>query len=321
MRPLEPRKGPGVRRVAVDDAPRAAPRLTRTPERRAIAETLPRALDGSALPPGAGARGALAAWMTSPDNPLFARAFVNRVWSQLLGRGFVNPVDDLRPSNPPVAPAAEATLARGFAAHGHDVRWLVEAVASTRAYGLASGAVPAGPAPSAPDGAAPFARFELTPLGPEELVNALFTAAGDTSVLGARPDAQKAKMRRALAQRYAFLFDVDEENARIAGTLGQALALSGNDSSPRSSAWPRGRRRRAVCRGAGGGPPPERTTTPCSSCGSGSRAPPADDSRAPARPRRGAAAPRGDASLRGRRLVAGALERVLLQPLTATRAS
>lgn len=260
VRPLEPRKGPGVRRVAVDDAPRAAPRLTKTPERRAIAETPPRALDGSALPPGAGARGALAAWMTSPDNPLFARAFVNRVWSQLLGRGFVNPVDDLRPSNPPVAPAAEATLARGFAAHGHDVRWLVEAVASTRAYGLASGAAPAGPAPSAsaPDGAAPFARFELTPLGPEELVNALFTAAGDTSVLGARPDAQKAKMRRALAQRYAFLFDVDEENARedYAGTLGQALALSNGELvaavvgvAARSEA---ARRLRA---GPGGGPP------------------------------------------------------------------
>ena len=44
--------------------------------------------------------------MTSKDNPLFAKSYVNRVWSYFFGRGIIDPVDDIRASNPPVNPAA-----------------------------------------------------------------------------------------------------------------------------------------------------------------------------------------------------------------------
>ncbi len=54
------------------------------------------------VPAEAGPAAALAAWLTAPDNPFFARAGVNRLWSQLLGRGIVEPVDDFRDSNPAV---------------------------------------------------------------------------------------------------------------------------------------------------------------------------------------------------------------------------
>ena len=57
-------------------------------------------------------REALAVWMTSPDNPYFAQVAVNRVWAELMGRGIVDPVDDLRATNPPSnAPLLEGWLA------------------------------------------------------------------------------------------------------------------------------------------------------------------------------------------------------------------
>src|SRR3569832_735549 len=56
------------------------------------------------LGPGDDPREAFANWLTSPKNPWFARAIVNRVWFWLLGRGIVNEPDDLRPDNPPENP-------------------------------------------------------------------------------------------------------------------------------------------------------------------------------------------------------------------------
>ena len=63
----------------------------------------PRPLFGTAraIAPGEDPREALADWMTSPDNPYFAQVMVNRVWADLMGRGLVDPVDDLRATNPP----------------------------------------------------------------------------------------------------------------------------------------------------------------------------------------------------------------------------
>lgn len=79
-------------------------------------------------------RVALAAWMTSPDNPYFARALVNRVWKQLMGRGLMEPVDDLRPTQPAVYPAVLEALTRDFVSHGFDLRHLIRTIATSRAY-------------------------------------------------------------------------------------------------------------------------------------------------------------------------------------------
>src|SRR4029453_488158 len=65
----------------------------------------PRLLGGKEVPPGKGtARGALAEWMTSAENPYFARAMANRTWWRLFGRGIVDPVDDIHAANPPSPP-------------------------------------------------------------------------------------------------------------------------------------------------------------------------------------------------------------------------
>jgi hypothetical protein len=88
-------------------------------------------------------RASLAEWLVSRDNPMFVRNLVNRVWKHLLGRGLVEPVDDLRPTNPPANPALLDALAANCVQHGFDLRWLVREIADSRTYQLASLPTPA----------------------------------------------------------------------------------------------------------------------------------------------------------------------------------
>ena len=80
----------------------------------------------------------LADWMTGADNLLLARAFVNRVWALLLGRGLVHPVDRMDSSRPPSHPELLDWLAEDFARNGYDVKRLVRHLTATRAYQLDS---------------------------------------------------------------------------------------------------------------------------------------------------------------------------------------
>lgn len=81
---------------------------------------------------------ALAAWIAAPDNRFFARAQVNRIWFQLLGRGIVEPIDDFRDTNPPSNPALLDALAQDFVARGYDLRHLIRTIMTSRVYQLAS---------------------------------------------------------------------------------------------------------------------------------------------------------------------------------------
>lgn len=73
-------------------------------------------------------------WLTSPKNPWFARAFVNRTWRQFFGRGLVEPIDDLRADNPATHPEVLDELSQQFVAHDFDVKYLVRAITATDAY-------------------------------------------------------------------------------------------------------------------------------------------------------------------------------------------
>lgn len=83
-------------------------------------------------------REVLADWLVAPGNPYFARALVNRVWGAMMGSGIVNPVDDMRTSNPPANPALLEALARDFVEHGHDLKQLMRRIANSRVYQLSS---------------------------------------------------------------------------------------------------------------------------------------------------------------------------------------
>ena len=82
------------------------------------------------------AREPLMDWLRSKDNPYFARAFVNRVWSNYFGIGIVEPVDDLSLANPPSNRELLDYLAQGFIDSGFDMKWLHREIANSRTYQL-----------------------------------------------------------------------------------------------------------------------------------------------------------------------------------------
>src|SRR5262249_32890312 len=81
-----------------------------------------------------------AAWLTSPSNHMFARTVVNRVWAKFMGRGLVDPVDDLRATNPASNEELLAALERDFVEHGYDLRRLVRTIMNSTTYQLSSAA-------------------------------------------------------------------------------------------------------------------------------------------------------------------------------------
>jgi hypothetical protein len=81
-------------------------------------------------------RQSLAEWLTSHDNPLFGKAMANRVWSYFFGHGIIEPVDDIRASNPPVNPQLLDALTKDFVDHNYDLRRLIRTIANSRTYQL-----------------------------------------------------------------------------------------------------------------------------------------------------------------------------------------
>jgi hypothetical protein len=101
----------------------------------------PKPLFGSAPigdDPESDPREALARWMTSTENPYFARVIVNRIWADLMGRGIVDPVDDLRATNPPSNGPLLDALADDFRRHGYDLKHLIRTILASSVYSLRS---------------------------------------------------------------------------------------------------------------------------------------------------------------------------------------
>jgi hypothetical protein len=96
---------------------------------------------GNKLPIGtkdAERRGSLAKWITEKENPYFAKSLVNRLWSELTGEGFYEPIDDIGPDRHATSPKTLEYLAREFTATGYDVKWLFSVIAATEMYQLPS---------------------------------------------------------------------------------------------------------------------------------------------------------------------------------------
>jgi hypothetical protein len=190
-------------------------------ELKRIAEAPPRGLDGTDFSTAPNRRFALAQWMVKPENPYFAHAVVNRYWAHLVGRGFVEPIDDFRRSNPPVAPALLDRLAADFVAHDYDLKHLIRLICATRAYQLA--VVPGRPGEW---DERLFVHHRMRPLTGEELYNALAAATGLENALqkAGLPNVDQLKLQ--IQNAFDFLFSVDEEAAppaEFAGSIQQAL--------------------------------------------------------------------------------------------------
>ena len=83
-------------------------------------------------------REALAKWLTSSENPYFARNIANLVWSHFIGRGIVEPVDDARISNPPSNSELLDALARRLVEYRYDLKRLVKDICTSRTYQLST---------------------------------------------------------------------------------------------------------------------------------------------------------------------------------------
>lgn len=104
----------------------------------------PRPLDGVALTidDPRDRREHLAHWLTSPGNPYFARAIVNRVWANYMGRGLVEMVDDLRATNPPTNDLLLNALAEDLVKHRYDLKHLIKTIMASAAYQRSASALP-----------------------------------------------------------------------------------------------------------------------------------------------------------------------------------
>jgi len=102
----------------------------------------PRFLGGQPIDiePGADRRVQFAQWLTAKDNPFFARAMANLIWRNMMGRGIVNPVDDMRETNPPTHPALLNALAKELAGHNFDQKHLIRLIANSVTYQRSSAA-------------------------------------------------------------------------------------------------------------------------------------------------------------------------------------
>ncbi len=104
----------------------------------------PQPLDAAALDASSQTdrREHLARWLTSADNPYFARTLVNRIWAAFMGRGLVEPVDDLRATNPSTNERLFGALTEDFVAHDFDVRHLIRRILRSTSYQLSSRTTP-----------------------------------------------------------------------------------------------------------------------------------------------------------------------------------
>lgn len=129
--------------------------------------------DEPSLEPDGAARPRLADWVTSPQNPFFARATANRVWFALFGRGLVNPVDDMHAANDPSHPELLADLAEDLKASGFSVKHLVRAICNSQTYQRTSR-----PAKGNEDAREHFARMPVRVMGPDVLYDSLVRVLG-----------------------------------------------------------------------------------------------------------------------------------------------
>ncbi len=117
---------------------------------------------------GTDRREVLADWLASPENPFFARNLANIVWSHFFGQGIIEPVDDVRISNPPSNPELLDQLASRFTEYQYDFRKLVRDVCTSRIYQLSTRTNP-----SNEDDLRNFARAQLRRMRAEVLLDVI----------------------------------------------------------------------------------------------------------------------------------------------------
>jgi hypothetical protein len=138
-------------------------------------------------------------WLTQPSNPYFARAVVNRYWAHFFGRGIVDPLDDMRVTNPPSNPELLDALAEEFLAHRFSLKALVRTICTSRTYQLSSV-----PNESNQGDKQSFARYYPKRLQAEVLFDAVAKLTGSPSSFPGLPTDRYAPNRAIMLPDEAF---------------------------------------------------------------------------------------------------------------------
>jgi len=128
----------------------------------------PKPLDGPEMEDALDRRRPLGVWLTAKENKEFSRSIVNRYVAFLLGRGLVEPVDDMRATNPPTNPELLDRLAGHFVDSGFNIKQLMRAIMTSRLYQLESQPTPANASDSKF-----YSHFHVKRLGAEPLMDAI----------------------------------------------------------------------------------------------------------------------------------------------------
>ena len=148
----------------------------------------PKALGGPVLDdPKSDRRVRLASWLTSPENPFFARSLVNRIWFHLIGRGIVEPVDDFRDSNPASNDELLNGLTDSFVKSGYNLKSLIRTILTSRTYQLSARTNKLNASDTL------YFSHALTKLLPAEvLLDAISTVTGTTTPFDGLPSGSRA---------------------------------------------------------------------------------------------------------------------------------
>ncbi|WP_309717732.1 DUF1549 domain-containing protein [Armatimonas sp.] len=149
----------------------------------------PTALDGAPLPKEftGDRRLAFADWLTDSKNPFFAKVLVNRLWKHFMGQGLIEPVDDVRVTNPPTNPALLDWLAQDFVSHGYDLKHTMRTILATRAYQRSAAPTKLNVADTRY-----FSHFFFKRLDAEPLLDAVGVATGAPEKFGGYPAGMRA---------------------------------------------------------------------------------------------------------------------------------
>ncbi|MDJ0974489.1 MAG: DUF1549 and DUF1553 domain-containing protein [Planctomycetota bacterium] len=196
----------------------------RLKERMELAATTPKFWMASEAAdiPGIPRRLLLARWITSNDNPMFARTVVNRYWGHFMGAGIVDPVDDFSSFNEPSHPEILDALAADFVANGYDLKRLIRTIVSTETYQRTSRWT---------DEDEPevqhFAKAPVRQLTTEQLYHALVRATGMERRLDRTSRRNSQRIQQAIFAAFSFVFDDDEgvEAQDFEGSIPQGLFL------------------------------------------------------------------------------------------------
>lgn len=134
-----------------------------------------RPLDGADMNDPIDRRVKLAEWMTAPDNQFFARNIVNRFWGYTMGRGLVEPIDDMRATNPASNPELLDALAADFVKNKYSLKHLLRTIMNSRAYQLSSIKIPSNEADVQN---VHYTRYTVRRLSAEQAADALDFATG-----------------------------------------------------------------------------------------------------------------------------------------------